>query len=201
MRKVFTLIFVTAILVSCDYSERDIANPRLPRYTDQGANTAGCIINEKVWFDPCYYGFFGTSTSCDGLTVAVDTVLNYSELSLSGGYYTPDFEDLESLNIVFRLPSVQIGNISSLRGLLGSELPIDGCSVVADIMRNGESILACGNLETTLTGKIFFRSGGSDHNAFAGTFGFSANSNCGKQDALYGRFDYNIATVSFISLN
>lgn len=194
-------IIIASALFSCDYSERDVVDPRLPRYTEKGANTAGCIINEKVWFDPCYFGLFPSWTSCDGLTVSCDTLLNYSELRFSGGYYDPGFEDLESLSIVIRLTSMQIRNLSSLRALIGSELPIDGISVSADLTSNGESILACSESETAQTGKVFFRSDGANHKAFAGTFGFSASNNCGKFDVFYGRFDYNISNVNFTLLN
>lgn len=203
MKNIFAIVLavLVCLLISCDYSERDIADPRLPRYTEQGANTAGCIINDKVWFDPCYFGLFESWTSCDGLVVAYDTLLNYSELRFSGGYYSPGFEDLESLRIVLRLPSKQIKNLRLLRGLIGSELLIDGTSVSADLITNGVSILACGETETVQTGNLFFRSDGSDHKAFAGTFGFSANNECGKYDVFYGRFDYDVAKVNFISLN
>ncbi|NEN22746.1 hypothetical protein G3O08_04400 [Cryomorpha ignava] len=203
MRNIFAtlLAFIVCILVSCDYSERDIADPRLPRYTEQGANTAGCVINEKVWFDPCYFGLFPSWTSCDGLTVACDSLLNYSELRFSGGYYSPGFEDLESLSVVLRLPSKQIRNLGSLRALIGSELPIDGTSVSADLITDGVSLLACSEAETVQTGKVFFRSDGSDHKAFAGTFGFSASNDCGRYDVFYGRFDYDVTQVNFISLN
>lgn len=203
MKNTFSIILAVIIgtLISCDYSERDIADPRLPRYTEQGANTAGCIINEKVWFDPCYFGLFDSWTSCDGLVVAYDTLLNYTELRFSGGYYTPGFEDLESLGLVLQLPARQIRNLRSLRGLIGSQLSIDGNSVSADLIANGVSIIACGETETTQTGSVFFRSDGADHKAFAGTFGFSANNDCGKHDVFYGRFDYDVAKVNFILLN
>lgn len=195
------LILFASIFASCDYSERDITDPRLPRYTEHGANIAGCIINEKVWFDPCYFGFFNIYTTCDGLTVAYDTTLNYTEMRFRGGYYTSGFEELEMVNLVFTLPGKEITNVYGLLTLIRSELPIDGSSVSADLNSNGESILKCGESGYSQNGKIFFRSSGSNQKAFAGTFGFSTSSDCGKYDVFHGRFDYDVARVDFISLN
>lgn len=50
-------------------------------------------------------------------------------------------------------------------------------------------------------GVYFYESDGANHKAFAGTFGFSKSSSCGNYDVLYGRFDYDIATVAFLMLN
>ena len=196
-----TLIVFFGVLASCDLSERDIIDPRLPRYTEHGANIAGCTINDKVWFDPCYYGFFKVFTTCDGLTVAYDTTFNFSELRFRGGYYTAGFEELELVNLVFRLPGKRITNSYGLQTLIGSELPIDGTSVYADLIASGKSVLECGDAEYTQTGKMYFRSSGTNQRAFAGTFGFSTSSACGKHDVLHGRFDYDVARVDFISLN
>ncbi len=198
MRQLFKLFILPFFLMySCDFSERDVIDPRLPRYSELGSNTAGCIINEKVWFGPCYFGFFEAWTSCDGLLVTVDTIQDFTEFKFRGGHYSEGFEELESVDILIRLKSKKISNFYELQALIGSEWKIDGENVVADLQNDGESLILCETGFQNQTGNIFFRSNGANHKAFAGTFGFSDRSACGSNDVFYGRFDYEIAKVVF----
>ena len=198
MRHLIALLLLCGFLTfSCDFSERDVIDPRLPRYSEQGFNTAGCIINEKVWFGPCYYGIFESWTSCDGLLVTVDTIQDFTEFKFRGGHYAQGFEELESVDIVIKLESMKISNFYELQSLIGSKLKIDGEHVIADLQSNGESLILCDTGLQNQIGNIFFRSDGANHKAFAGTFGFSDRSACGSNDVFYGRFDYEIAKVVF----
>lgn len=201
MKKILVvLIIVAGFAASCDVSERDISEPRLPRYSEKGLNTAGCMINDETWFDPCYFGFIFEQDDCDGLTVAYDTLLNYSEIRFNGGVDILDYEKRKPMTLVFKFPFL-IQSTMDLNALVGSAHSINGTSVKADVLVNGESIIDCGEFETTQTGRIFFRSNGIANSICAGTFGYSTSSNCGKYDVWYGRFDYAIHPHDFVCLN
>ena len=82
--KTKTLLFIgiLTLFLACETYELDPFDPRLPEYSSDGSDVAGCIFNGGVWTDFCSLSL--TNTDCVGLLVRYDSLKNETRISFGG---------------------------------------------------------------------------------------------------------------------
>ena len=185
-------------LVSCEsVFIPDPIDPRLPKYTESGINTAGAFVNQEVWKSAVKYGFM-TSYNKPYLTVYSNKdslVLSFDGQIVKGDNVLADYY------ISFYLKDLNIHTFSDLKTLENKKIQLDGVKNYSAFTKrdNSSSNIICKG--TAGIGQIYFRNvevnASQNSVILSGTFGFTiTNLNCGTTEVSYGRFDYRFGKDS-----
>jgi hypothetical protein len=168
----------------------DPIDPRLPKYTEKGYNTAGAIINGELWKSKAELGFSGSFDEPSVLFFPNrdSLIINFLGEMDSSNYSRVAFS--------FLLRNTQVNEWSDLIKLNGKKFTIDGVVNKAWVISNGSYYLP--NCATSAFGQLYLRYVALDtSNAnqtdliMSGTFSLTQNDNvCGQYQVTYGRFDY-----------
>ncbi|MFT4072207.1 MAG: hypothetical protein QM654_09885 [Dysgonamonadaceae bacterium] len=165
----------------------DPIDPRLPKYTEEGNNTAGALIDGKVWRS-IVQTFFG------GIIDRPD-IVSYPEQDSLQITYCGEM-DGQDFQIQFHLKGYHIQKIEDLKQLDGKILELDGVLNAGSLFpRDAVSSSSNGG-----KGQLYFRNiqvQDSSSAVISGTFGFeSTNQNGVVTHIRNGRFDYTIFATS-----
>ena len=204
------LLFLLCItLFGCDVNDSsfiyDPADPRLPQYSEEGANTAGAIVDGSAWksrkvFNYSLNGYYNTSGDIrinyfnPDSTFGTGTLLIFeqgvldrdgAEITLSVGFF---------LNQTLRSPD-------DLAELEGREISLDGDLNYGQVFINSQypRVDSLNRGE----GRLFIREVGiNDSNDIyiAGTFGFELPPESEIRQVFSGRFDYEVQDDNFFEL-
>ena len=173
------------VFAGCEDSFRpDPVDPRLPKYSEEGKNTAGALVNGKVWRAVGNCSFMGCSNDLNLLYYensagGIDSV----GLSISGNFINGE----PAASMTFILKGFENSSLANLPDLVGVY------DLDADVHKGyyNACLAQSGRLEIRYAG----RKGGTDSKRYvlAGTFSlYVAGGACGLTTVEYGRFDFNV---------
>lgn len=207
---IIALFFLT--LVSCEsVFIPDPIDPRLPKYTERGVNTAGAFVNQYVWKSVAEYGydlgyFFG-SPNKDFPFMKVFNIKDSIVLQFDGQIMKGQ-KVLTNSSITFHLRDLNIHSFSDLITLKNRKIQLDGVRNFGAFTRSDfydpNYYPPCS--ATAGIGQIYFRNvimnDSLNRAIISGTFGFTiTNSNCGTTEVSYGRFDSRFDINSGFRIN
>jgi len=178
----------------------DPFDPRVPQYTEEGANTAGAYVNGEPWVakKETISSIFSPSPYTRG------TMTLYHSTDPEGTFIA--FQDAEilrnpsdqSCSIGFFLSGVDLSGPNGIYQLENKRIELDGVENYGRvIMRNDFSEINNGN---TGVGILYIRRidrSANNHLFMAGTFGFSVSTESDETTVFSGRFDYEIFSEQF----
>lgn len=177
-------------------------DPRLPRYSETGSNSAGCLINDVAWRKTCV--FLPDDSGCEGESIDVDTIGQYTRLYLSGNSFNGEYYTTDR-TIYFDLLGLQIDSISEFTSLQGRSFAIDGLESKAGLVEHFRESSNCFDQPADLKGALYIhrahvhdyilensQAGTEKGLVLSGTFAFTSEMLCGKFELEYGRFDVRV---------
>lgn len=182
--------FVLITLFSCEgIFIPDPIDPRLPRYTHQGNNVAGALIDDKRWES--------IVTWTGGLQYTADEPVFRSypndrlEIVFSGNVGG------ETYRLTFNLVGYGIHSYEDLIKLRGLKIQLTGDLNSAEI----EATMATCDVHDGGVGQFYAKNISMKENGvliFSGTFGFvTTEASCPPAEVTYGRFDYAVNATHF----
>ncbi len=197
--RMWALCLAIGICWGCDVSVKSLDDPRLPRYSETGTNTAGCLINDVAWRKTCV--IFLPLDACEGEDIDVDTIGQYTRLYLSGSSFDGESHGAYGA-IYFDLLGLQFDSISEFMSLQGRSFAIDGLESKAGFVGHLEESSDCFDQPADLKGALYIhrahvadyilensQAGVEKRLSLSGTFAFTSEMLCGKFELSYGRFD------------
>ncbi|MEM8966660.1 MAG: hypothetical protein AAGE93_09605, partial [Bacteroidota bacterium] len=190
MKNSIVLIFLALLLSQCEGEfTPDPIDPRLPRYSEEGKDAAGCFINGNLWRAVRGVRFFGSAPEDLGIeflpkdsTILLTLDGHQRELTDSLGIYT-------EINFVIDNRQLQITSVESISP---QTFVLDGEQNYGQLIQENEGVIT-----TPGTGQLTIRHAQLDpeneterHNYYtvAGTFSFTATSDSlGTIDVRSGR--------------
>ncbi|MGD1894811.1 MAG: hypothetical protein ACFB15_29980 [Cyclobacteriaceae bacterium] len=193
-------IIILGVLTSCGGEFiPDPLDPRLPRYSEEGKNTAGCFINSEVW-QAIGEAYSLANSRNQYLQITFTTDNNTIGINI-GGYQG---KSVDSLNTYVELAFI-IDNrdtkIQSINELEGRTFVLDGDQSFGRIIDSRDFFQydicrGAGQLHIRYASAV---PDTNDEYIIAGTFSFSVDQpTCRTADVRSGRFDYrvNISPIS-----
>jgi hypothetical protein len=194
------MVFSSCIVDDESSFIKDTFDPRVPQYSQEGANTAGAYINNQPWvarkrivssiFSPSPYTLgtmtFYHSKDTTGTFIAFeggDQLIDQSNISCSIGFFLSEFNLTEP---------------DDLQVLENKRIELDGIVNYGQMtFRNDFSAIVqdnpgIGTLHIRRVAKIR-----DSEWEISGTFGFSINSEGQEATVFSGRFDYEIFPEQF----
>lgn len=179
------LAYCLLVFWGCEDSFRpDPVDPRLPKYSEEGKNVAGALVNGRVW---------RVVRGCSILWCSNDLQLEYYDngmggvdsvgLAMNGGFFTNE----PDANMLFVIKGPQNATLSGLPELVGV-YELDGIQHKAYY---NSCLAQRGRLEIRHAGKK------GDQNSMlyilSGTFSlYVQDGDCGVTAVEYGRFDFSL---------
>lgn len=198
MRNSIVLIFLLALLTQCGGEFiPDPLDPRLPRYSEEGKNAAGCFINGDVWRAVQGVGSFKGGTN-ETLRVNFQSEDSTIHIAIDGWRNESDDSLRTYTEIIFALDNRE-AQLESVRELHRKTFLLDGEHNYGQLIQPFADTIG-----TSGTGQITIRRVGLDsvtssstHYIIAGTFSFTTTSNSlGRIEIRNGRFDYSIRELN-----
>ena len=179
----FFTIAALCIISSCDpVLIPDPIDPRVPKYTDDGNDVAGALINDTPWVSKYSVSLWGATNKPH-----IRNDLDRDSLSIT---FTGTWGEDNYTSISFGFRGYNVSRASEMPKLNGAKITLDGIRGSAMIYRDSEC-------KTLGIGQIYFRSvkydSETDLITISGTFGFNQNDPvCGNLAVTYGRFDFEM---------
>jgi hypothetical protein len=197
------------LLMSCTVNDssfiHDPFDPRLPQYSEEGANTAAAVVDGGIWksrkaFNYGLYGYYDTSgdirfnyyhpDSTDG----IGTLIIFEK-----GVFQRDGVE-QKLSIGFFIDKT-IQSPDDLNQLEGLEIQLDGLANFGQAFLNSD-YPQVDSLHKGI-GKLIIRDIGineTDNIYISGTFGFKMPEESTIREVYSGRFDYEVGDENFFEL-
>ena len=175
MHAVFLCILVAS---GCSYEGdyySDPINPRAIRYTTDGNDAAGAIIDGEKWKSVVHISGFRGCEDCPWIIYfesADSLVIQFSGSMVGSGEYAEISYSFKGLDFKNR----------KYQRLLGKKIALDGVTAKATLSIWG----SCPSEYISTTGQFYLR----QEDPLSGTFWCSVNNDCGSREITYGRFDY-----------
>lgn len=179
------LVVIFLVIIGCDgIFVPDPIDPRIPKYTEEGNNVAGAIIDGKIWESVVKIGF---PSVYDQPFIMLWQVNDSLSLRFSGS------TSGESSSIEFHLSGLNITNFEDLVSLNGQKIQLDGIKNAGYYIEN----YTPWTYHNKGIGQIYFKSVRFENSTskitLSGTFGFSTTAPNGISTKVSsGRFDYHI---------
>jgi len=183
------LVVIFFITIACDgIFVPDPIDPRIPKYTEEGNNVAGAVIDNKIWESVMKVGFLSVN---DQPFIRLWQMNDSLSLRFSGS------TSGENSFLEFHITGLNITKFEDLVTLEGQKIQLDGIKNAGYYIEN----YMPSNYDDKGIGQIYFRSvrfeNSSSKIILSGTFGFSTNDPNGTSTKVsYGRFDYRISETS-----
>ena len=191
----FTLIpivIILAIVVGCSGKfEPDPIDPRIPRYSEEGLNAAGALVNGGIW--RAEKGVSFPKGPSQVLQLARDSA--QTQLRIDGRI--TDDDTTAFLAVTFYLNNAA-GNLDRINDLRGRTFSLDGTHY-ADLTDDEyplEDLPRCRSRSGQLYVKYLARINTATDTDYvlSGTFSFTTDEDsCTKYEVTFGRFDYRIS--------
>lgn len=193
------------ILSSCVVDDQhsfvsDPFDPRVPQYTEEGANTAGAYINDEPWVakKETISSIFSPSPYTRGtMTLYHSADPKGTFIAFQGAEILRNPSD-QSCSIGFFLSGVDLSGPNGIYQLENKRIELDGVDNFGLIeMRSNFSSINSDNLGV---GVLYIRRidrNGDNHLFMSGTFGFSVTEDERETTVFSGRFDYEIFSEQF----
>lgn len=184
-KRALAILPLTMLWVACENIwVPDPIDPRLPKYTEKGYQSAGAFINGSLWKSEVKGGFlksYSHTPEIECFPEQDSLVITFSGDEIASGR--------SNVKIRFQLHvSQEISEAKDMVKINGTKFTIDGTVNKATISKYPDYICTAsgeGQLYLKYIGKANGRS------IMAGTFGFTLNDpSCGSLSVTYGRFDY-----------
>lgn len=189
MRNTFIFCLCTALLLGCSDMESynsDNIDPRLPEYTNVGANAAGAYLDDSPWRSVCAQ--FGDD--CIGRELTYNDSTDQTVFLLPNGNIGSSGSGFERrARIRFVIDGNLIQDIVQGPGLFPVLIELDGAESYGEIwFWNGTDWDVCDGG----VGEFYVRELIGDYERFvvAGTFGFVIDQSCGLHRVESGRYDF-----------
>jgi hypothetical protein len=205
MRSLIAHIVCLLILSSCfvedEYSfVSDPFDPRVPQYTEEGANTAGAYINSEPWV--CKKRTVSSIFAPTPTTVGTMTLYHSSEpqgtfIAFEQGDILLEPSD-QNCSVGFFLNGVDLNGPNGIYQLENKRIELDGVENFGRIVRRND-FHEIDNEERGV-GILYVRRidrFGSNHLFMSGTFGFSVTEEDQETTVFSGRFDYEVFPEQF----
>ncbi len=183
-RKISLLLIGFLFLVACEGTfVPDPTDPRLPKYTEEGNNVAGAIVNGEIWKSVVTVGF---------MYVGDDPYINICQQRDSITIHFKGNTNGKNASIEFHLKGLNISDFEDLVSLQGKKIQLDGVKNTGYYYNGYHKI----NYEKKGIGQLYIKNvkiEGRDSPivTLSGTFGFTVTNADGKKIKVsYGRFDY-----------
>lgn len=183
------LVVMFFIIIGCEgIFIPDPIDPRIPKYTEEGNNVAGAIIDDKIWESVVTSGF---------PSIYDQPFIRLWQLNDSLSFIFSGNTSGESSSIEFHLSGLGITKFEDLVALEGQKIQMDGIKNAGYYIENEPPM----NYDNKGIGQIYFRSvrikKSSSQIILSGTFGFSTTVPNGMVTKVsFGRFDYQISEDS-----
>lgn len=184
-------LLLVVTLISCDpVWVPDPVNPDLPKYTENGLNVAGALVNGERWEAKldCDYGFLFDETICRN-----DLEFQSNDDGSLSVYLDGDMPDGRTLEFHFTLANQSQSYLADKESLHNKKFSIDGIVNTIRVKDSGNPCIQ----NSAGHGQLYFRRVQQRKGAtiidFSGTFGFVIGdvNGCGQYEVFYGRFDYS----------
>ncbi len=170
----------------------DPINPRIPKYTEEGNNVSGALVDNNIWKSVEQWGFYEITDMPD-ITVWPEN----DSLSLR---FTGSIDEENPSSIEFHMKGLKIDKFADLTTLNGKKIQLDGIKTAGYFLNDSSTDSIKG------VGQIYFRNVKTEDSPtsiiLSGTFSFSVHRSDGKiLNVTSGRFDYQITESSnFIAM-
>ena len=183
IKKQISVLFVLFALCSCEIKfVADPINPRVLKYTHQGYDVSGALINDTIWRSNLEGGFWGGVSNKPMITA-----------SSIGDSVVFSFDDNTPMS--FHFSGIDIKDFEDLKKLKGKKIILDGDENYAsyNYVRDYTPLIKG-------SGQVYFREVSRDNDQvgvndyiISGTFYMDTRDENGEPiEIRYGRFDYEI---------
>lgn len=185
------LVLIFFVQTSCEgIFIPDPIDPRLPKYTEEGNNVAGALIDNKIWKSVVSYGFPYNTGDTPSLTVWQEQ--DSLKLRFTGS------SQGSNASVEFHMKGLGITKFEDLIDLEGQKISLDGLNSAGYYIEKYTPFA----YDHKGIGQIYFRSIhlNDSHSdiIISGTFGFSLlNTHDRIIKITSGRFDYSINQRDF----
>lgn len=199
-KPLFFLLLSVIFFYGCETYELDPFDPRLPEYSSEGLDIAGCYFNGGIWARFCEPPT-SFDYDCVSLVIKYDSLRNESRIGFGGIIYRDALGNQlnRPVSISFLIKE-RIDSYSSLKNL-GERLQLDGNVAYPEItfFEDGEAIVQDCASGFRSVGNLYFHdvylrqheNSSSPTMVMAGTFGFHLKSDCWVFEVEQGRFDFD----------
>ncbi len=206
MRLSYIHIILVLLLSSC-YSEdentfiADPLDPRVPQYSEEGANTAGAYINEEPWVSrksTLYSGFSSSPHTSGTMSFLTSPDSNGTLIAFQGAsIYVGENQSRQSCSVGFFLKDFELFEPEDLFQLAGKRIELDGVESFGQVYYNSDFNSIGGDYSGS--GILFVRRVArmGTHIEISGTFGFTTDQSNEDIDVFSGRFDYEVFEEQF----
>lgn len=179
----------------------DPFDPRVPQYTEEGANTAGAYVDDEPWVirkNTIYSGFDPSGYTSGTLSFLTASDSSGTFIAFRGGDILRG-EGLSDQNcsVGFFLGNILLMDRTDLVQLNGQRIDPDGIENFGQVVFSNDFHEIGGDLKGT--GILFIRNINrmETHYEISGTFGFTVNQGEGEINVFSGRFDYEVFDEQF----
>lgn len=203
MKTVKTYIILLLVLTSCYVDDEssfisDPFDPRMPQYSEEGANTAGAYINNYPWVarKRIISSIFSSRPNAVGTMSIFDSLAtNGTFMAFQGGDIFIN-ESAVNCSVGLFLGGINLSSQDDLFQLEGNVIELDGDVSFGQLIfdNNFDSI----NYDQVGVGTLYIRrvERVDSHVELSGTFGFSIISD-EEHSVFSGRFDYKVYPEQF----
>jgi len=184
-------MLVVLFLTSCDaVFVPDPVDPRLPKYTEDGNNVAGALVNGDLWHNLLHKFFFTSYYWLQIETYQPDSLIMFFEGSIQE----------ESVTFEFHLKGFQVFSFNDLSNLHNKKIFLDG-TIQKALYKKWDAEMHTTSAFDNGTGQLYVKNVAFYDNStkaiISGTFGFTVTDSLGLPiEISYGRFDYKVSDSS-----
>lgn len=188
------LLILALVFQACEPYIADPLDPRIPAYTQVGANDAACYIDGSIWRDRC-----SLDEGCFLWQAAYDSIEHKTKFSFNGR----NLDSGEGVEINMVLQDVQVLTFSDVKRLKDRTFVFGGSNQHVAYINTGGLQNECSEIIKQY-GEFTIRDIGAttleeiEQNFFAGTFGFDYDTPCQRHEVYRGRFDVTLSTGVFV---
>jgi hypothetical protein len=179
----------------------DPLDPRVPQYSEEGANTAGAYIDDEPWVirkNTIYSGFSPSGYTSGTLSFLTASDSSGTFIAFQGGdIYRGEGLSDQNCSVGFFLGNILLSDLPDLLQLEGMRINLDGIENFGQVEFSNDFHEIGGGLNGT--GLLFIRNINrmGSHYEVSGTFGFTVNQGEGEINVFSGRFDYEVFDDQF----
>lgn len=194
--KLLWSIFILGMLAACGGEFiPDPLDPRLPRYSEEGKNTAGCFINGEIWRA---IGEADSPADSRNQYLQLTFTADNNTLGINmGGYLGKSVDSLSTyVELVFIVDNRDT-QFQSIRELRGQTFTLDGDQSFGRIIDSRDFFQydACRGAGQLFIRHVKYVPDSDGDYIISGTFSFTISANsCETIEVRNGRFDYRINT-------
>jgi len=184
-------LLAVALLASCEaVFVPDPIDPRLPKYTEDGNDVAGALVDGDIWKNYYKNLFFTSYYLLQIEAYQPDSLIMFFEGSIQE----------EPVTFEFHLKGFQIFSFNDLSNLHNKKIFLDG-TIQKALYKKWDAEMHTTSAFDNGTGQLYVKNvafyDSSTRATISGTFGFTVTDSLGLPvEISYGRFDYKVSDSS-----